>query len=63
AHSKIDYAMNNSFGFGGNNCSLLFGQALGPEADPLDGGSQHQRACPNSSEQLLPPKPKELFIA
>ncbi|KAB7770577.1 beta-ketoacyl-[acyl-carrier-protein] synthase family protein [Xanthomonas maliensis] len=27
AHSRIRYAMNNSFGFGGNNCSLLFGQA------------------------------------
>ncbi|MBB3827653.1 beta-ketoacyl-[acyl-carrier-protein] synthase family protein [Xanthomonas arboricola] len=27
AHSRIDYAMNNSFGFGGNNCSLLFGRA------------------------------------
>ena len=27
AHSRIQYAMNNSFGFGGNNCSLLFGQA------------------------------------
>ena len=23
----IDYAMNNSFGFGGNNCSLVFGKA------------------------------------
>lgn len=23
---SIDYAMNNSFGFGGNNCSLLFGR-------------------------------------
>ncbi|PJK14135.1 beta-ketoacyl-[acyl-carrier-protein] synthase II [Lysobacteraceae bacterium NML07-0707] len=23
--AKIHYAMNNSFGFGGNNCSLLFG--------------------------------------
>jgi 3-oxoacyl-[acyl-carrier-protein] synthase I len=23
----IDYAMNNSFGFGGNNCSLVFGRA------------------------------------
>jgi 3-oxoacyl-[acyl-carrier-protein] synthase I len=21
------YVMNNSFGFGGNNCSLLFGRA------------------------------------
>ncbi|KGE50765.1 beta-ketoacyl-[acyl-carrier-protein] synthase family protein [Xanthomonas axonopodis pv. vasculorum] len=27
AHARIDYAMNNSFGFGGNNCSLLFGRA------------------------------------
>ncbi|PJK09323.1 beta-ketoacyl-[acyl-carrier-protein] synthase II [Lysobacteraceae bacterium NML120232] len=25
--TKITYAMNNSFGFGGNNCSLLFGSA------------------------------------
>jgi 3-oxoacyl-[acyl-carrier-protein] synthase-1 len=24
---RIDYAMNNSFGFGGNNCSLLFARA------------------------------------
>ena len=24
-HRKIRYAMNNSFGFGGNNCSLVFG--------------------------------------
>jgi 3-oxoacyl-[acyl-carrier-protein] synthase-1 len=23
----VRYAMNNSFGFGGNNCSLLFGAA------------------------------------
>lgn len=27
AEARIDYAMNNSFGFGGNNCSLLFGRA------------------------------------
>ncbi len=27
ARVRIDYAMNNSFGFGGNNCSLLFGKA------------------------------------
>ncbi|MGH8073465.1 MAG: beta-ketoacyl-[acyl-carrier-protein] synthase family protein [Lysobacter sp.] len=26
AHADIGYAMNNSFGFGGNNCSLLFGR-------------------------------------
>lgn len=25
--AQIDYAMNNSFGFGGNNCSLVFGRA------------------------------------
>ena len=25
-HRDIEYAMNNSFGFGGNNCSLLFGR-------------------------------------
>jgi 3-oxoacyl-[acyl-carrier-protein] synthase-1 len=25
--ADIDYAMNNSFGFGGNNCSLVFGRA------------------------------------
>ena len=24
AQARIHYAMNNSFGFGGNNCSLLF---------------------------------------
>jgi 3-oxoacyl-[acyl-carrier-protein] synthase-1 len=23
----LRYAMNNSFGFGGNNCSLVFGKA------------------------------------
>jgi 3-oxoacyl-[acyl-carrier-protein] synthase-1 len=22
----VDYAMNNAFGFGGNNCSLVFGR-------------------------------------
>jgi 3-oxoacyl-[acyl-carrier-protein] synthase-1 len=27
AQREIDYAMNNSFGFGGNNCSLVFGRA------------------------------------
>jgi 3-oxoacyl-[acyl-carrier-protein] synthase-1 len=27
AQRHIDYAMNNSFGFGGNNCSLVFGRA------------------------------------
>ncbi|WP_305806351.1 beta-ketoacyl-[acyl-carrier-protein] synthase family protein [Stenotrophomonas sp. YIM B06876] len=27
AHTPIRYAMNNSFGFGGNNCSLVFGRA------------------------------------
>jgi 3-oxoacyl-[acyl-carrier-protein] synthase I len=27
AQRGIDYAMNNSFGFGGNNCSLVFGRA------------------------------------
>ena len=27
AQRRIDYAMNNSFGFGGNNCSLVFGRA------------------------------------
>ena len=26
ARREIRYAMNNSFGFGGNNCSLLFGR-------------------------------------
>ncbi|MGJ4731184.1 beta-ketoacyl-[acyl-carrier-protein] synthase family protein [Luteimonas sp. SDU101] len=26
AQRDIDYAMNNSFGFGGNNCSLVFGR-------------------------------------
>lgn len=28
AHARISYAMNNSFGFGGNNCSLVFGKAV-----------------------------------
>ena len=27
AQADIRYAMNNSFGFGGNNCSLVFGRA------------------------------------
>nr|WP_083490066.1 beta-ketoacyl-[acyl-carrier-protein] synthase family protein [Stenotrophomonas daejeonensis] len=27
AHADIGHAMNNSFGFGGNNCSLVFGKA------------------------------------
>jgi len=27
AERPVRYAMNNSFGFGGNNCSLLFGTA------------------------------------
>lgn len=27
ARRTIEYAMNNSFGFGGNNCSLVFGMA------------------------------------
>ncbi len=27
AHADIRFAMNNSFGFGGNNCSLVFGKA------------------------------------
>ncbi|WP_337243798.1 beta-ketoacyl-[acyl-carrier-protein] synthase family protein [Luteimonas sp. gir] len=27
AQRTINYAMNNSFGFGGNNCALLFGKA------------------------------------
>ena len=27
AQADINYAMNNSFGFGGNNCSLVFGKA------------------------------------
>ncbi len=28
AQADIRYAMNNSFGFGGNNCSLIFGKAV-----------------------------------
>ena len=28
ARAEISYAMNNSFGFGGNNCSLVFGRAV-----------------------------------
>ncbi|MEN1944882.1 beta-ketoacyl-[acyl-carrier-protein] synthase family protein [Luteimonas sp. MJ293] len=28
ARGNISYAMNNSFGFGGNNCSLVFGKAV-----------------------------------
>jgi 3-oxoacyl-[acyl-carrier-protein] synthase-1 len=27
AHARIEHAMNNAFGFGGNNCSLLFSRA------------------------------------
>lgn len=27
AHAQVRHVMNNSFGFGGNNCSLLFGRA------------------------------------
>ena len=27
AAPALRYAMNNSFGFGGNNCSLVFGRA------------------------------------
>ena len=27
ARGDVRFAMNNSFGFGGNNCSLLFGAA------------------------------------
>jgi 3-oxoacyl-[acyl-carrier-protein] synthase-1 len=27
AHRRIDHAMNNAFGFGGNNCSLVFARA------------------------------------
>ncbi|MGO1893373.1 MAG: beta-ketoacyl-ACP synthase, partial [Luteimonas sp.] len=27
ARAQVRYAMNNSFGFGGNNCSLVFGRA------------------------------------
>lgn len=32
AERAIDFAMNNSFGFGGNNCSLVFGRAAGTGA-------------------------------
>jgi 3-oxoacyl-[acyl-carrier-protein] synthase-1 len=32
AERAIDFAMNNSFGFGGNNCSLVFGRAPGAGA-------------------------------
>ncbi|WP_166212776.1 beta-ketoacyl-[acyl-carrier-protein] synthase family protein [Cognatiluteimonas telluris] len=32
AERAIDFAMNNSFGFGGNNCSLVFGRAAGSGA-------------------------------
>jgi len=27
AHGEVRYALTNSFGFGGNNCSLVFGKA------------------------------------
>ena len=27
ARRQVDYAMNNAFGFGGNNCTLVFGRA------------------------------------
>jgi 3-oxoacyl-[acyl-carrier-protein] synthase-1 len=27
AHGEVRYALSNSFGFGGNNCSLVFGKA------------------------------------
>ena len=27
AHADVRFAMNNSFGFGGNNCSLVFARA------------------------------------
>ena len=26
AHGEVRYALSNSFGFGGNNCSLVFGK-------------------------------------
>src|SRR5690606_28622328 len=42
------------------------GQALAPVADAGDGGRERGHAAPprpNTSEQLLPPKPNELFIA
>jgi 3-oxoacyl-[acyl-carrier-protein] synthase-1 len=32
AERAIRYAMNNSFGFGGNNCSLVFGRAIAGSA-------------------------------
>jgi 3-oxoacyl-[acyl-carrier-protein] synthase-1 len=32
AERAIDFAMSNSFGFGGNNCSLVFGRAAGSGA-------------------------------
>src|SRR5690606_1648295 len=42
------------------------GQAVAPPADAGDAGAQCAHAAaprPNTSEQLLPPKPNELFIA
>ncbi|MFS2056278.1 hypothetical protein ACEN8K_46730, partial [Variovorax sp. CT11-76] len=27
AHGEVRYALSNSFGFGGNNCALVFGKA------------------------------------
>ncbi|QRF57992.1 beta-ketoacyl-[acyl-carrier-protein] synthase family protein [Variovorax paradoxus] len=29
AHGEVRYALSNSFGFGGNNCALVFGKAAG----------------------------------
>ncbi|KAF1066645.1 beta-ketoacyl-[acyl-carrier-protein] synthase family protein [Variovorax sp.] len=29
AHGEVRYALSNSFGFGGNNCALVFGKATG----------------------------------
>ncbi|MBT2304442.1 beta-ketoacyl-[acyl-carrier-protein] synthase family protein [Variovorax paradoxus] len=29
AHGEVRYALSNSFGFGGNNCSLVFGKGAG----------------------------------
>lgn len=29
AHGEVRYALSNSFGFGGNNCALVFGKAMG----------------------------------